>query len=253
MRVDVVDPNVVSWKRGETEGLTFNAQVLLDGGDGGPEALRFRFDPTPAVYAHLHLTAQFQVVLSGRMDMPRGIQLQPLDVHYTDHNVPYGPFAVADGHDMLVLHPKSGGLLPTSDEESRLAINREGRLLVGSPRVVDWRPVPGSELRFKPMISDDGGVRVSILECPPRTAVQLGPAPFGRYEVTIAGSMIVSERELVTPGFRYVEGDEAPEPLWSGREGARIMVLTFDADARAGGLTGEGVSIRAGAVMNGAI
>src|SRR5579864_4384435 len=102
----VVDAPRVPWKPGETEGLTFHCQVLLSGDDGGPEAIRFRFDQTPSVYAHMHLTAQFQLILAGEMEMPRGsLHLGPLSVHYTDHNTPYGPFSVAPGHDMLVLHP----------------------------------------------------------------------------------------------------------------------------------------------------
>ena len=103
----IVDPNRVPWKRSQTEGITFQCQVLLSGEDGGPEALRLQFDPCLSVYAHMHLTSQFQLLLGGTMDMPRGsLFLRPVSVHYSDHNVPYGPFAVAAGHDMLVLHPK---------------------------------------------------------------------------------------------------------------------------------------------------
>lgn len=89
----VIDVAALPWRQGETEGLTFQAQVLLDGAGDGPEAMRFRFAPCPSVYAHMHLTSQFQVVLDGLMDMPRGrLCLHRFDVHYTDHNVPYGPF-----------------------------------------------------------------------------------------------------------------------------------------------------------------
>ena len=97
------------WKRRRTEGVTFECQVLLSGEDGGPEALRFRFDDCPSVYAHMHLTAQFQLLLGGAMDFPRGVKhLEAPAIHYTDHNMPYGPFAVSGGHDMLVLHPEGG-------------------------------------------------------------------------------------------------------------------------------------------------
>ena len=68
----IVDAANAPWKRGSTEGVTFACQVLLSGEDGGPEALRFRFDDCPSVYAHMHLTAQFQLLLNGTMDFPRG-------------------------------------------------------------------------------------------------------------------------------------------------------------------------------------
>ena len=59
----VVDPALVPWKRSSSEGVSFECQVLLSGEDGGPEALRFRFEDCPSVYAHMHLTAQFQLLL----------------------------------------------------------------------------------------------------------------------------------------------------------------------------------------------
>jgi hypothetical protein len=254
-RIDVIDTAALPWSPGETEGLTFRCQVLLDGADGGPEALRFRFDPTPSVYAHMHLTSQFQVLLGGGMDMPRGIELRALDVHYTDHRVPYGPFRVLEGHDMLVLHPKRGGLLATNDLESREAINRGGRLVVGSPSAVEWRQVKGSSLRMKPVLaSGDGAVRVTLIECPPGAGIQAGPAEFGRYEVVVAGSVVLDGRSLPPPAIRYVEGPGAPPaPLVAGPQGATLMLLTFDADSRRGGLTDESISIRAEEAMRSAI
>jgi hypothetical protein len=254
-RIDVVDTVGLPWNPGETEGLTFRCQVLLDGADGGPEALRFRFDPTPSVYAHMHLTSQFQLVLDGGMDMPRGIELRALDVHYTDHRVPYGPFRVLEGHDMLVLHPKRGGLLATNDFESREAINRGGRLVVGSPSAVEWRQVTGSPLRMKPVLaSDDGTVRVTLIECPPGAGIRAGSAEFGRYEVVAVGSVLLDGRSLLPPAIRYIEGsDAAPAPLVAGPEGATLMLLTFDGDSRRGGLTDESISIRAEEAMRSAI
>ena len=107
----IVDSAHAPWKRSSSEGIAFACQVLLAGEDGGPEALRFRFDDCPSVYAHMHLTSQFQLLLDGAMDFPRGVKhLEALAIHYTDHKMPYGPFAVSGGHDMLVLHPRAGGI-----------------------------------------------------------------------------------------------------------------------------------------------
>ena len=120
----IVDAAALPWKRSATEGVTFDCQVLLSGEDGGPEALRFRFDDCPSVYAHMHLTSQFQLLLRGAMDFPRGLKhLEALAVHYTDHNMPYGPFAVSGGHDMLVLHPKAGGIISMAHLDARRQIN----------------------------------------------------------------------------------------------------------------------------------
>ena len=66
----IVDSANAPWKRSASEGVSFECQVLLSGEDGGPEALRFRFDDCPSVYGHMHLTSQFQLLLSGSMDFP---------------------------------------------------------------------------------------------------------------------------------------------------------------------------------------
>jgi hypothetical protein len=68
----IVDSASAPWKRGNTEGIAFSCQVLLSGEDGGPEALRFRFDDCPSVYAYMYLTSHFQLLRSGAMDFPRG-------------------------------------------------------------------------------------------------------------------------------------------------------------------------------------
>ena len=44
----VVDSAKAPWKRSASEGITFECQVLLSGEDGGPEAMRFRFDDCPS-------------------------------------------------------------------------------------------------------------------------------------------------------------------------------------------------------------
>jgi hypothetical protein len=251
----VVDVANAPWKRSQTEGLTFACQVLLSGEDGGPEALRFRFDPCPSVYAHMHLTSQFQLLIGGGMDMPRGgLNLRPLGVHYTDHNVPYGPFSVAEGHDMLVLHPKAGGLISMANIEARKQIHLGGRLRAALATEREWLPVPGSEgSRCKVLIPNTQGPEALVVEVPPDTGLTLGAPTYGRYEVVLEGSAFLDGRCLEPPGFRFVRGDEIADPIIAGPAGATIIFLTFDADALEGGLTGEGIAVEAADMMARAI
>ena len=245
----------MAWQQGETEGLRFCCQVLLDGQDGGPEALRFRFDPTLSVYAHMHLTSQFQLLLDGSMDMPRGrMDLRPFAVHCTDHSVPYGPFAVGPNHDMLVLHPKAGGLVAMSDERARRAINLAGRLIVGADHTEEWLDIENfGRVRIKSLIPPDLGPEVAVVDLPPKAELVLGPAPFGRYEVVLRGSVETDGIELGPPGIRYGEALDPCPPLVAGTAGARVAVLCFDADALEGGLTGEGLALTAAEAMAQAI
>ena len=254
-RIYIADPAAEPWKRGETQGVTFSGQVLLSGDDDGPEALRFRFDECPSVYAHMHLTSQFQLLIGGSMDFPRNnLNLLPNGVHYTDHNTPYGPFSVREGHDVLVLHPRQGGLMTMGNLEARRQINLTGRVLTGMDHEVEWQKVLEQEhVRYKVLIPKAVGPEVTMLECKPLALILSPPAEYGRYEVVLQGSINVDGALLEAPGFRYVESAERPEPLQAGPDGATMIFLAFDADALEGGLTGEGIAVDAAEAMAQAI
>ena len=81
-----------------------------------------------------------------RHGLPRGVKhLEALAIHYTDHNMPYGPFAVSKGHDMLVLHPKAGGIISMSNHDARRQIHLGGRLFASLAADSPWQPLPGAE------------------------------------------------------------------------------------------------------------
>lgn len=251
----IVDSANEPWKRSSTEGITFSCQLLLSGADGGPEAMRFRFDDCPSVYGHMHLTAQFQLLLSGTMDFPRGVKhLEAPAIHYTDHNTPYGPFAVSASHDMLVLHPKAGGLIPMLNQEARRHINLRGRIFVSLAADSAWQDMPGAPgASFKLLMPPDYGPAAVLTRTGPNTTLAMPAAEFGRYEVVLEGSVIIGGREIGPPGFRYVRGDQAAEPLLTGSNGACVAFLTFDKAALEGGITGDGLSVEAAEAMTRAI
>ena len=247
----IVDCNAVPWKRSASEGVGFACQVLLSGDDGGPEALRFRFDACPSVYAHMHLTPQFQLLLGGAMDFPRGVKhLEALGLHYTDHNTPYGPFATSEGHEMLVLHPAPGGIVSMMSSDARRRINLHGRLHAGSVADVEWNPlleIEGAE--FKRLMPAGFGPDAIVVRAPAHVALPMPPAEFGRYEVVLRGSVIIANRELGSPGLRYVRGDESAEALVTGSDGASVAFLTFDQDALEGGIAEQPLGAEAAAAM----
>ena len=251
----IVDPSSIAWCDGSVAGVTFKCQILLSGVDGGPEALRFRFNDCRSVFAHMHLTSQFQLLLQGRMDFPKStMKLRGIAVHFTDHNFPYGPFAVSENHDMLVLHPRQGGLISMADRDARRQINLHGRHLQGSVADTNWSTPPGFQtIRFKHLIPPTSGPYATMIEYPPQTGVDLPSAPHGRYEVVLAGSVSIGGRTLVPPAFRYVRDDNIVAPLESGPLGLTLMLLGFDADARQGGLTGDRLSVAAAAAMERAL
>jgi hypothetical protein len=251
----IVDSANAPWKRSVSEGVAFSCQVLLSGEDGGPEAMRFRFDDCPSVYAHMHLTSQFQLLLSGAMDFPRGVKhLEALGIHYTDHKMPYGPFAVSGGHDMLVLHPRAGGIISMTNLDARRQINLQGRLYAALASEAEWQPLPGVEnATFKFLIPPGFGAAAVVTRTPAHAALSMPAPEFGRYEVVLDGSVIIDGQEIGPPGFRYIRGERAVAPLITGDDGATVAFLTFDKDALEGGITGEGLSVEAAEAMARAI
>ena len=251
----IVDAANSPWKRSASEGVAFACQVLLSGEDGGPEALRFRFDDCPSVYAHMHLTAQFQLLLNGTMDFPRGVKhLEALSIHYTDHNMPYGPFAVAGGHEMLVLHPKAGGIISMANLDARRQINLRGRIFASLAGEAEWRPMPGADhSMYKLLMPPDYGPAAVVVRAPAQAALGMPAPEFGRYEVVLEGSVIIDGREIGPPGFRYCRSQAAAAPLVTGSRGASVAFLTFDRDALVGGITSGVLAAEAAEAMARAI
>src|SRR5215470_15940955 len=140
-----IDPTEVSWKTLPLDGGgEVQLQMYLKGVDGGPEAVRARISEGYQVEPHFHLAAQFQLLLEGTMEFPT-FRLDAPAVHYTEHNVPYGPFVVSSGHDMLVLHTKPGGVVMMRDKERRRQANTRGRELSCCAHEVAWEPLPGHD------------------------------------------------------------------------------------------------------------
>jgi hypothetical protein len=249
----IADAAAVAWRPGETEGIVFRGQILLSGEEGGPEAFRFRFEPCLAVYAHMHLVSQFQLLIGGRMDLPRAtMRLRPVAVHYTDHARPYGPFSVDDGHDVLVLHPRKGGLVPMADKAARREINLGGREFSGMEKDAEWKAMP-DHVRIKVLIPSACGPEALMIDLEPGASLPEKTAAHGRYEVVLRGSMIFDGAIIEPPGLRFVRGDIRPSPAVAGPAGATVAMLAYDDDASKGGLAGDRLSRDAEAAMSRAI
>ncbi len=233
-----VEPSRVPWKSMALEdGGEVQLQMYLDGADGGPEAVRARISEDYEVEPHFHLAAQFQLLLEGSMQFPL-FRLDAPAVHYTEHNVPYGPFKTSQGHDMLVLHTKPGGVVMMRNRERRRQANVMGRELSRCAHEVDWEPLPGyagyEGARRKILIPENKGPSAEIVECPPNLEFTAAVPTYGRYEVILNGSAIVNGQTLEPKSLRFVPGGEHSAPLKCGPEGATLMVLTYDQDAAQG-------------------
>lgn len=227
-----VNPGAVPWRSLSLDhGGTADIQMYLPGTDGGAEAIRARMNDGYEVEPHFHLAAQFQLLLEGTMTFPT-FKLDAPAVHYTEHNVPYGPFIVNEQHDMLVLHAKPGGVIMMRDRERRQQANTRGRELTCCASEVEWEPMPEHiGARRKVLIPARRGPSAEIIECPPQMELRLPASPYGRYEVIYQGSAQADGKELGVKGLRFIGAGEEVAPLICGPEGATVIILCFDADA----------------------
>ena len=228
----MIESSEVPWKSLALDrGGSTQLQMYLRGADGGPEAIRARISEGYEVEPHFHLAAQFQLLLEGTMEFPT-FRLEAPAVHYTEHNVPYGPFIVRNGHDMLVLHTKPGGVVLMRDRERRYQANTRGREITRCAHEVEWEPLPGYAGAWrKVLIPASEGPAAEIIECPPHLELT-APAPsYGRYEVVYAGSAVVDGKKLGPRDLRFIAAGEEAVPLRCGPEGATLIVLTYDQDA----------------------
>jgi hypothetical protein len=230
-----VEPAEVPWKSLALDGGgNVQLQMYLKGADNGPEAVRARISEGYEVEPHFHLAAQFQLLLEGTMKFPT-FQLDAPAIHYTEHNVPYGPFIVSRDHDMMVLHTKPGGVIMMRDKERRRQANTRGREITRCAHEVDWEPLPGQVgARRKVLIPASAGPSVEIVECPAGMEVAAGVPTYGRYEVILTGSASADGKQLGPKSLRFVGAGEQATPLTCGPEGATLIVLTYDQDAAQG-------------------
>ena len=152
-------------------------------------------------------------------------------VHYTEHNVPYGPFIV-QGHDMLVLHTKPGGVVTMRDKERRREANTRGREFTCCAHEVEWEPLPGYDgARRKILIPATRGPSAEIIDCTPHMELPVPVVAYGRYEVVYQGSVFAEGKELGPKSVRFVAPGQCPASLVCGPGGATVIVLTYDEDA----------------------
>lgn len=238
----IVEQSAVPWKALSLDrGGEVRLQMYLQGDDGGPEAVRARISAGYTVEPHFHLGAQFQLLLAGSMQFPT-FRLDAPAVHYTDHNVPYGPFVVSPGHDMLVLHTQPAGVVMMNDKKGRWQANVRGREITRCAHEVDWEPMPGhAGARRKVLISERQGLAAEIIDCPPGMEYTAPASSYGRYEVIVKGSAAVDGMTLDTNSLRFVPAGTSAVPLQCGPTGATLIVLTYDQDAEQsyGGSTAE--------------
>jgi hypothetical protein len=214
----------------EFSGTGSATKICMDGSQG-PEAMLNRLKSDRAIEPHFHRTAQFQLLIKGKMTFP-DYEMDEVAIHYSDHCVPYGPFVPHGDHEMLVAHARQGGVAYMKDKEVRKEIYRQGRELHGSENEVDWQPVPECPgARRKVLFGSSGSPTTEILELPQGSRLSRPAAPHGRYDLVLRGGGTINGKPLVTKTLRFYHGGEPDAPFIAGPQGLRVVVMTFDGDA----------------------
>ena len=200
-----------------------------------PQGLMVKFPEGFVNPAHFHIVPQFQVALEGTIAFP-GHSLNGIGVHYSDANVPYGPFTVGHGLNLAVLRPR--GTLYTgymSDLEARKLRNPSGREVFGQEEDAEWETLnePEGTIRRKVLFSWqlETAPKAELWEYGVNMPIPQTAAPFGEYQVLVKGSAHLPNREMEPYCMRFVRGETPGNPLTSGPQGATMLILTFDSAA----------------------
>ncbi len=230
LNVHVVDTSKVDWYPLPAS-FGQKVKLVLDSNQtGGPEGT-YSFRPNGHSAPHYHYTAQYQVVMQGKATFPRH-ELPAVSVHYTDHQVPYGPFTCSGDYHHFVLHATPGGQISMSDPEARKRINRQGRERYGTIGESGWGPRSKADgVRQQVLFQEASGVGAEAFELAPGAELAITASEYGRYEIVTRGSVMVSGTELGRLGLRFVSGNGEPAPVRAGPEGATLLVLHYDQDA----------------------
>jgi hypothetical protein len=204
-------------------------KICMDGSKG-PEAMLNRLQSERLIEPHFHRTAQFQLLISGKMRFP-DYEIEGLAIHYSDHCVPYGPFVPCDGQEMLVAHALPGGVAFMKDRQVRKDIYRQGRELHGSEHDAQWEPITQCPGARRKVLLGSPGPMTEIFDLPADAQFTRPPAPFGRYDLVLEGSGSINGKALVAKTLRFYRGADPDGPFIAGPRGLKVVVMTFDGDA----------------------
>jgi quercetin dioxygenase-like cupin family protein len=232
----IVDPGDFAWEgtdRPERVGQGFRLKRLANGRDGGPYVI-FGIQPENFVNpAHFHDMPQFQVLLEGTVKFPIH-QLSAPAVHYSDRNSPYGPFVPGRGFVIGVFRNGPAEQIYMSDREGRKR-RVPGREHYGQSADLEWSLVPGHpDLEQQVLIDpaepgvDGEGPQAVLIRLRPGAQLPPRPAPHGRFEVVLDGTLLAPEGELSAYSSRYTLGPTPPKPIAAGPAGATVLTLRFD-------------------------
>ena len=228
----LMDEPALPWVPGRRPGEV--GRTLADGTGGLPQAQVFIVPQGQRTEAHFHDVAQFQVILEGKSTFVNHA-LEGIAVHYTDPNTPYGYFVADTQFKLAVLVPRKRNIFFMDQEENRRLVNHYGRELSAQSKDFSWEVVGEAVdgqagVRRKVLIGrdDEKGPQAQIWELPASGILRRGVAPFGEFQILVEGSALLGDKEMAPYAMRQVRGDQAPQPIVAGPEGATWLVLTFD-------------------------
>ncbi len=228
----LIDEPSTPWSevtRPDRIGRGFYQKSLSDGHDGRPYAV---IGKQPAGFlnpAHFHTEPQFQVLLEGTVSFPKK-PLAAVAVHYSDNSMPYGPFTVGEGMRLAVIRNREAKQYYMTDAEGRKLANGRGREFYGEAEKLHWDGVQGAPGLRRKLLFGEGSnqPKAEILEYPAGHIIRRGPAPCGRFEIVLKGSVAYGDRVIKPYTMIYELGDQWDPALKTSSDGATVLQLTFD-------------------------
>jgi hypothetical protein len=196
----------------------------------GPQAFTSTFPPGYVIAPHFHRTDQVQLFVDGSASIGPH-PLDPVTLHYADGFTAYGPIVVGEsGMTFFNLRARcdvGAHWMP----ESRKQLERPaGRSLTVACRLSLDSDVASLRLETLIDLCDDG---LAVYEAVARPGVALLDAVAGgngRFQVVLAGSVVMDDTELAERAVAYVHAGERFPLRRAGADGVHLLEMQFPSE-----------------------
>ena len=189
-------------------------------------------DPDTVLQAHFHRVDQFQVFVGGSGRIGKR-SADPVTVHFTKAQTPYGPLAAGpDGLSYIVVRAErdSGAEWMPEAADRRDRTTPRGHA-VSTPlppsTTGDLGTLTGSLAQFL-IEPDDAGLAATLLRIPPGGATRSPNPSLGRGLVlVVTAGTVMADGALGPNSCIHVGVGDGPIAVTAGEQGAEVVALSF--------------------------
>jgi hypothetical protein len=203
----------------------WNYMGRVESMERGPQAFLLDWPYPGVIEPHFHEGDQFQIFTQGDFALGKS-ELGPVTVFYTDGYTPYGPIKWGeDGMRFFNLRARANVgayWMPGSGDDLR---RRAGRRRTAVVDVIDPAAAAGVERADVIELEDDGLYACSTIAGPGEELPREPAGGAGRYELVLAGTMLVDGREAPPDSVLFASTGDLLPARTAGSEGVQVLTV----------------------------